>query len=79
MGIYQKKNNVEYIHANIQGDGLCAVIVLAVKESQVGIEGILKTKGMSYRGAELKHLKFDIILERSDTEFVFKSVESIID
>lgn len=79
MGFYQKKDNQEYIHANIQGDGLCAVIALSIKESQDGIEGILRTKGKSYHGAGLKGLKFDVVQDSSRTEFVYKSVESIID
>ena len=79
MGIYQKTDGKEYIHANIQGDGLCAVLVLSIRESQNGIEGILRTKGMGYRGAELKHLRFDVLQDKSNTEFIFKSIESIID
>lgn len=79
MGIHQEKDNLKYIHANIQGDGLCAVVALTIKESQTGIEGILKSKGMGYLGAELKGLKFDILQDSTNTEFVFKSVDSIID
>lgn len=48
----------KYIQAHVQGGGLCAKIVLLVKDSDKGIEGILRTKGMSYGGAELKGLKF---------------------
>lgn len=79
MGIYVEKNNLRYIYADIQGDGLCAVIVSTVKDSQEGIEGILKAKGMGYRGAELRDLKFDLLQDSSGTEFIFKSVDSIVD
>ncbi len=34
-------------------------IVIVVNGADKGIEGILKTKGMGYRGAELKDLKFE--------------------
>jgi|LauGreSuBDMM15SN_2_FD.fasta_scaffold494228_1 hypothetical protein len=79
MDTYQEDNNSKYINAHIQGDGLCAQIVLTVNGSVKGIDGILKTKGMGYRGAELEDLKFYIKQDSTSTEFVFQEISGIVD
>ncbi|SKB27184.1 hypothetical protein [Daejeonella lutea] len=79
VALYQENDHRKYIHAYIQGDGLCAVIVFTIKDSQQGIEGILRTKGKSYGNARLTNVKFDVVQDNSNTEFVFKSLDSIID
>ena len=79
MDTYQKDNNSQYIHAHIQGDELCAKIVLVVNGSDKGIEGIIKNKGMGYSGAELEDLKFDIKQDSTSTKFVFQSISDIGD
>lgn len=76
---YQEVNNSEYIHAHVQGDGLCAKIVLVVNGADKGIEGIIKTKGMGYRGAELEDLKFEIKQDSTSTEFIFQEISGIVD
>jgi len=79
MDTYQEDNNSEYIHAHIQGDGLCAKIVLTVNGSDKSIEGILKNKGMGYGGAELEDLKFEVKQDSTSTEFVFQEISGIAD
>ncbi|MBR2647265.1 MAG: hypothetical protein IKD55_00350 [Sediminibacterium sp.] len=79
MDEYQEIDNSQNICANIQGDGLCAKIVLVVRGSDKGIQGILNAKGKGYRGAELKDLKFDIKQDNLSTEFVFKEISRVID
>ncbi len=80
MDNYREDSNAQkYIQAHIQGDELCAKIVLLVRGSTKGIEGILKTKGMSYSGAVLKDLKFDIRQDSISTEFIFQEVGWILD
>jgi hypothetical protein len=79
MDTYQENSNFKYINAHIQGDGLCAKIVITVNDSRKGIEGILKNKGMSYSGAELSALKFDIKQDSVSTEFIFREVSEIVD
>ena len=79
MSVYHEEKNSKYIRAHIQGDGLCAKIELLVKDSQKGIEGIIKHKGMSYSGAELEELKFEIIQDSTTTEFVFEEISGIVD
>src|SRR6478736_3741671 len=65
MDTYLEENNSKFIYAYVQGNGLCAKIILAVNSSDKGIEGILKNKGLGYSGAELEGLKFDI--KQNDT------------
>ena len=79
MDEYQEIDNSQNICANIQGDGLCAKIVLVVRGSDKGIQGILNAKGKGYRGAELKDLKVDIKQDNLSTEFVFKEISRVID
>jgi hypothetical protein len=76
---YQEDNHLQYILAQIQGDGLCAKIVLVVNDSEKGIEGIIKSKGIGYRGAELEDLKFSIKQDSTSTEFVFQEISGIVD
>lgn len=76
---YQEIGKTPNIIVAIQGEDLCANIVLTVKQSEKGIEAILKNKGLGYRGAELKNLKFDIQQNEIFTEFVFKEISEILD
>jgi hypothetical protein len=79
MDTYQEDNDSPRILVNIQGSGLCAKILLAVKDSDKGIEGLLAKKGVGYRGAELKDLTFDIQQDSVSTEFIFKEISGIVD
>lgn len=79
MKSYHENDNSQSINVNIQGDSLCAVIVLKIASSKNGIEGILKNKGKSYIGAELKNLKFEIEKDSGSTEFIFEEISGIID
>ncbi len=76
---YKEENNSKYILANIQTEGLCAKIFLSVKDSKKGIEGVIDKKGVSYIGAELEDLKFDIKQDSTTTEFVFQEISGIVD
>ncbi|WP_157716104.1 hypothetical protein [Roseivirga echinicomitans] len=75
---YTEQNGQEFITVNIQGDGLCAKGLLQVND-WTNIEGIKKTKGVSYIGAELKGLTFDIITTGESIDFIYKNIESIVD
>ena len=79
MDTYQEGDSSQYIHAHIQGDGLCAKVVLIINDSEKGIEGLLKNKGMGYGGAELKDLKFNIKQDSTSTELVFQEISGIAD
>lgn len=79
MDNYQEIGNSQFIFINIQGDGLCAKIVLTIDSSKKGIELLIKNKGDGYIGAELKNLKFNIKKESMSTEFIFEEISGIID
>ena len=79
MDSIQVDNNARFIHAHVQGDGLCAKIVLTIDSSEKGIEGIMRTSGMGYRGAELEDLRFDTRQDSASTAFIFREVGGIID
>jgi len=79
MDTYQENNDAQRILVNIQGKGLCAKILLVVKDSEKGIEGLLNNKGLGYRGAELENLKFDIQQDSVSTEFIYKEISGIVD
>ncbi|WP_323758032.1 hypothetical protein [Roseivirga sp.] len=75
---YTEQNGQEFITVNIQGDGLCAKGLLQVND-WTNIEGIKKTKGVSYIGTELRGLIFDIFTSGESIDFIYKSTESIVD
>jgi len=75
---YTEQNGKEFITVNIQGDGLCAKGLLQVNDWNI-IEGIKKTKGDSYIGAQLKGLTFDIITNGESIDFIYKNIVSIVD
>jgi hypothetical protein len=79
MDWYEEKNKRVFIHTYVQGDGLCARMVLSVKDSDEGIEGLIKNKGLGYRGAGLEDLKFHIRQDSAQTEFVFNEISGILD
>jgi hypothetical protein len=74
---YVKKDTAEYILVAMQGKGLCAVGEIRVSDWQK-IPG-MRREVSGYRGAELQGLKFDIVQDPSDTDFIFRDVVSIID
>lgn len=79
MDSYQDSNGSKNILADITGPGFCAKIFFAVKNSEKGIEELLRKKGIGYRGSELQNLKFDIKKIGSSYEFVFVEVSGIAD
>jgi hypothetical protein len=78
LSSYTEQNEKEFITVNIQGDGLCAKGLLQVNDWK-NIEGIKRTKGVSYRGAQLKGLTFDIITNGESIDFIYNSIERIVD
>lgn len=79
LDAYQEKNGSKYIQVSIQDNTLCAKIILEIKDSQKGIEGIIKNKGAGYIGAELINLEFKTFQDSSKTEFVFTEISLIVD
>lgn len=75
---YVQLNGNEYIVVNIQNDALCATGMIQVKDWS-RMEDIKRTKGASFKGAELKGLSFDMIRNSEGIEFVYGSLDQIVD
>jgi hypothetical protein len=76
---YNENDTSQSINVKIQGDSLCALIVLKITSSKKGIEGIIKNKGKGYIGAELINLKFEMEKDNTLTEFIFEEISEIKD
>jgi hypothetical protein len=75
---YAESNGQEQVFFNIQGDGLCAVIVLDVEEWGK-LEKLRQKKGLGYRGAKFTNLKYDIRQDSVKTEFIYRDFDKLID
>lgn len=75
---YSENDGAEYITVNVQGEGICAKGHIRVKD-WTKIEGIQKAKGISYRGAQLAGLTFDVKNENNTIELVYKDIDRIRD
>jgi len=75
---YSTNSGNEQLYFNIQGNGLCAIIVLDV-EDWSKLKELKEKKGVSFQGAEFKNLTFDIIQDSSQTKFIYRNFDRIID
>lgn len=75
---YVETNGQEILFFNIQGDGLCAIIVLNV-EQWGKLEELRQMKGKTYRGAEFVRLKFDTQQDSTNVRFIYRDFVNIID
>jgi hypothetical protein len=75
---YQRRGEAEYLQVHIQGDDLCAHSELRIEHWQK-LEGIRRSAGRGYKGAELVGLLFDTRTDSTGTTFVYKDVERISD
>jgi hypothetical protein len=75
---YEESNGEELLHFNIQGDGLCAVIVLTSNNWQA-LDNLRKVKGKGYRGAKFTKLKYEIVQRQGNTQFLYTSHGNIRD
>ena len=75
---YSEKEGKEYISVHIKGDSICANAWILVDDWRK-INNIKKAKGLSYHGAELVGLKFEIRKDTAKTEFVYKDIRKIVD
>lgn len=75
---YVESVGKELLFFHIQGDGLCAMLVLNV-DNWSKLEELRQKKGVSFRGAEFINLKFEIVQDSLNTEFKFLDFERIID
>ncbi len=75
---YYERSGNEYIIVHIQGDSICATAEILVKDWDK-IDGIKKSYGKGYRGAQLVGLQFEIQQNPQSTEFVYLGIDSIRD
>jgi hypothetical protein len=76
--MYVKRGMDEYIDVHVQGAELCAEAHIKVTD-WTKLKGIRETGGLSYHGAKLTGLKFDIEQDSIRTEFIYKDIDSVID
>jgi len=75
---FDEMEGKESLYFYIQGDGLCAVLHLTVKDWQK-LEDVRERKGVGRRNAEFTNLQFDIVSDSVSTEFVYITFDRIID
>jgi hypothetical protein len=75
---YEEKNGNEYLYFYVQGDGLCARIMLTMNNWE-RLEDLRKVKGMGYINAKFTKLQYEIRQSTDKTEFIYKSYHEIID
>ena len=75
---YEQQNGSEFLHFYVQGDDLCATLVLTMKNWHK-LEHVRDKKGNSYHGAQFTNLKFYIQQDSLSTTFVYQTFEKVID
>ncbi len=68
----------DYMKVDISGCGIQAQSLVLVNNWNK-LEGIKRTKGLGYQGAELKDLQLDIVNPNGEPNFVYRSLTKIID
>lgn len=69
----------EYLKVSVRGSEICAEGILAVEKWDDKIKGIKRTRGESYRGAELRGLTFNIEYDTGNPILVYNNLDRIID
>ena len=75
---YFVKNSSEYINISINKSNFTAIVPVLVNNWKK-IEGIKRSKGLGYSGAELKGLELSAVNNSGHIDFVYKNVDAIID
>ena len=73
-----EKDGKEYLDIEVKGDDFKAIGHVLVNNWRK-LEGIKRTKGQSYSGAELRGLKLDIEEHSSGANLIYNDVEKIVD
>ncbi len=76
---YLDDNVSQRILANVQGEGLCAKMVLIVYNPESGLENIIANKAVGYHGAELEDVQFEIKQDSTSIEFLVKEIGGVVD
>ena len=75
---YEAINGEEYLHFNVQGGDLCAIMVLEMPHWD-RIEFIRERKAVGSRGAEFTNLQYQVVRDSLGTHFIYQSHGRIID
>lgn len=75
---YLEEEEQGYILVNMQLKNLCTKALIRVDDWSA-MSGIKKNKGVSYRGAQLKGLAFNIIKSDKKIDFVFSHIDNVVD
>lgn len=76
---YSSKNNVEYLTVRVETPNSEAFIDVKVLEWDSLTSKIKEFKGKGYGGSELKNLKLKVIDNGKQVEYIYISVDEIID
>ncbi len=75
---YEEREGQTYLHFYIQGDGLCAVLVLTMQQWDK-LERFKEVKGQGRFNAEFVNLKFEIQQDSLTTNFIYQTFDRMID
>jgi hypothetical protein len=78
LRFWLKSYDEETLYFNIQGNNLCAILPLTIKDWKK-LESVQKSNVKGYVGAEFTNLNFDIIQDSIATKFIYKNYDYIID
>jgi hypothetical protein len=78
MGDYSAENGREYLQVTMHSDSVCAVVKMDVTDC-AEINDVKEKKGMGYRSAGIRGLKYKIDSGGRVVRFVMESIEDIID
>jgi hypothetical protein len=78
MGDYSAENGREYLQVGMHSDSVCAVVKMDITDC-AEMYDVKVTKGMSYRSAGIRGLKYKIDSGGGEVRFVMESIEDIID
>ncbi|OIQ21464.1 MAG: hypothetical protein BM557_04225 [Flavobacterium sp. MedPE-SWcel] len=76
---YEEKDEKRYLNVAIQGDSICAIASLLVKDTNTTIEHLLQVKAKGYHNTELEGLKFTVEKDGNNTELVYNSIDHLVD
>lgn len=76
---YSQTNDSINIEVSVNRKDLCAKASVLVTEPDEAIQGLLNTKGMGYRGAELSGLEIKTVEKNDKIYFIYKTLDRVID
>lgn len=76
---YSSKNNAEYLTVKVETSDSEAFIDVKVLEWDTLTSKIKEFKGKGYGGSELKNLKLQVLDDGKQVEYIYISVDEIID